>query len=200
LFHETRPNCYNYHGTIAQITQFREASVQKYTDEAQRLQHAILEHIMQRHIWTVLLAGALGTIAFDLFGQGLSPAFGFSKLAPVGLATATLKTIFGTIPNGAGDILHVMTGMFVYSLGYILVARPIQQKIIPNLHWVVTATAYGIGLWIFALYFVASLIAGNPPFLGFTGITWVAFWGHIVYALVAVYVIERGPFSQHAQA
>ncbi|WP_394198991.1 hypothetical protein [Litoreibacter albidus] len=155
---------------------------------------------MQRQIWTILLAGALATIAFDLFGQGLSPALGFAKLAPVGLATATLKTVFGSIPKGAGDILHILTGMFVYSLGYLLVARPIQQKIVPSLHWAVTATVYGIGLWVFALYFVAHLIAGNPPFLGFTGITWVALWGHILYALVAVYVIERGPFADKAQA
>ena len=155
---------------------------------------------LSRQVWTVLLAGGLATVAFDLFGQGLSPAFGFAKLAPVGLATATLKTIFGDIPKGAGDIMHILTGMFVYTLGYLLVAHPIQRKVIPNLHWAITATAYGIGLWVFALYFVAHLIAGNPPFLGFTGITWVAFWGHIVYALVAVYVIERGPFSQQHEA
>lgn len=155
---------------------------------------------LSRQIWTVLLAGGLATVAFDLFGQGLAPALGFAKLAPVGLATSTLKTVFGDIPKGAGDILHILTGMFAYSLGYLLVARPIQRRIIPNLHWAITAIAYGIGLWIFALYFVAHLIAGNPPFLGFTGITWVAFWGHIIYALVAVYVIERGPFSEKAEA
>lgn len=155
---------------------------------------------MQRQIWNILLAGALGTIAFDLFGQGLSPAFGFAKLAPVGLATSTLKTVFGSIPNGSGHILHTLTGMFAYVLGYILVARPIQLKIIPSLHWAITATVYGVVLWVFALYFMAHLVAGNKPFLGFTGITWVALWGHIVYALVAAYVIERGPFAKQAEA
>lgn len=153
-----------------------------------------------RQIWTVLLAGSLATVAFDLFGQGLSPAFGYPKLAPVGLATATLKSVFGDIPKGAGDIMHILTGMFVYTFGYLLVAKPIQRKILPNLHWAITATVYGIGLWIFALYGVAHLIAGNKPFLGFTGITWVAFWGHILYALVAVYVIERGPFAKSSEA
>lgn len=154
---------------------------------------------MTRQIWTILFAGALASVAFDLFGQGLSPFFGFAKLAPVGLATGTLKTLFGSVPKGSGHILHALTGMFVYTLGYLLVARPIQRKIIPNLHWAITATAYGIGLWVFALYFVAHLITGNPPFLGFTGITWVALWGHIIYALVAVYVIERSPLADQAQ-
>ncbi len=148
---------------------------------------------MTRKIWTILVAGALATIAFDLFGQGISPFFGFAKLAPVGLANGTLNTVFGSVPKGSGDILHILTGMFVYTLGYLLVARPIQQKIVPSLHWAITAVVYGIGLWVFALYGVAHLIAGNKPFLGFTGITWVALWGHVIYALVAVYILEKRP-------
>lgn len=142
-------------------------------------------------IWTVLTAGAMATVAFDMFGQALSPMFGYVKLAPVGLATSTLKTVFGDVPSGAGYLLHILTGMFVYTLGYVLVAKPIQQKVMPNLPWPVTAIVYGIALWVLALYIVAHLIAGNKPFLGFTGITWVALWGHIVYALVAVLVIEK---------
>jgi hypothetical protein len=153
---------------------------------------------MKNQIWTILTAGALATIAFDLFGQGLAPLAGFAKLAPVGLAQGTLKTIFGAAPKGGGDIVHILTGMFVYTLGYLLVARPVQRMVMPRLHWSITAVVYGIGLWVFALYGVAHLIAGNKPFLGFTGITWVALWGHIVYALVAVYIIERGPFSKPA--
>jgi hypothetical protein len=45
--------------------------------------------------------------------------------------------------------------------------------------------AYGVALWIFALYIMAHLIAGNPAFLGFTGITWVALAGHVLFAVVA---------------
>lgn len=151
-------------------------------------------------LWTLLLAGALATIAFDLFGQALAPMFGFAKLAPVGLATATLKTVFGDVPKGSGDLLHVFTGMFVYTMGYVLVARPIQQKVMPNLPWPVTAVVYGIALWVLALYIIAHLIAGNKPFLGFTGITWVALWGHIVYAVVAIGVIEHSPFRSRQMA
>ncbi len=146
-------------------------------------------------LWTLLLAGSLATISFDLFGQALAPIFGFAKLAPVGLATATLKTVFGDIPKGSGDLLHIFTGMFAYTLGYILIARPIQQKLMPNLPWPVTAIVYGIALWVLALYVIAHLVSGNKPFLGFTGITWVALWGHILYAVVAIFVIENSPFK-----
>lgn len=155
---------------------------------------------MNRNIWTILAAGALATIAFDLFGQALAPLFGFAKLAPVGLAQGTVKAVFGAAPTGIGDLVHIMTGMFVYSLGWVLVARPVQKAILPSLPWLVTAIVYGIGLWIFALYGVAHLIAGNKPFLGFTGITWVALWGHVLYAVVVAFVIERMPRTWTAQA
>ncbi len=141
--------------------------------------------------WTVLVAGAFATIAFDLFGQGLSPMAGFAKLAPVGLAQQTLTTVFDSVPKGAAHTLHTLTGLVFYPLGYLLVARPLAARVTPWLHWAPVSVAYGIGLWVFALYIMASLVAGNAPFLGFTGITWVALWGHIVYAVVAAAVIER---------
>ena len=80
--------------------------------------------------------------------------------------------------------------MIFYVVGYFAIARRVQRAILPNLHWGVTAVVYGVALWVFALYGVAHLIAGNKPFLGWTGITWVALWGHIVYAVVAAWVIE----------
>lgn len=146
---------------------------------------------MNRSFFQILTAGALATIAFDLFGQGLSPLFGFAKLAPVGLANGTLTAVFGSAPQGAADALHIMTGLVAYPLGYLLVARPIAAKILPRLHWSLVAIGYGIGLWVFALYGVAHLVAGLKPFLGFTGITWVALWGHILFAFVAAWVLER---------
>lgn len=146
---------------------------------------------MKQTAMTILIAGAFATIAFDLFGQALSPLFGYAKLAPVGLAGATLKTVFGANPKGAAYLLHTMTGLLAYPLGYYLIARPIQMAILPRLHWLVTATVYGVVLWVFALFVMAHLVAGMPAFLGWSGITWVALWGHIVFALVAALVIEQ---------
>ncbi len=150
--------------------------------------------------WTVLIAGALATVAFDLFGQTLSPLLSFvptlgPKLAPVPLATSSLAAITG-IPGkelsaiGLPHGLHILTGLIAYPLGWLLVARPIWNRTLPSLPWIVPAVAYGVGLWIFALYVMAHLVAGMPAFLGFSGITWVALWGHIVFAVVAAAVIE----------
>lgn len=138
----------------------------------------------------ILTAGAFATIAFDLFGQALSPLLGHARLAPVGLAGATLKALFGANPAGAAHLLHYLTGIVFYAVGWFAVARPLQRALLPTLPWPVTAIAYGIALWVLALYGVAHLVAGNKPFLGWTGITWVALWGHVIYALVAAWIIE----------
>lgn len=140
--------------------------------------------------FTVLSAGALATVAFDIFGQALAPLFGFAKLAPVGLAGATLKSVFGANPSGAAYLLHGLTGLIAYPLGWLLIVRPLWKAALPAVPAIVPAVAYGVGLWIFALYGMAHLVAGMKPFLGFTGITWVALWGHILFAVVAALVIE----------
>lgn len=143
-----------------------------------------------RTVGTVLTAGAIATLAFDIFGQGLSPLFGQARLAPTGLAGATIKSIFGATPKGAAHLLHFATGIIFYAVGYFAIARPLQRIVLPNLHWSITAAFYGVALWVVALYGMAHLVAGMKPFLGWTGITWVALWGHVIYALVAAWVME----------
>ena len=151
---------------------------------------------------TVLIAGALATVAFDLFGQFISPLLKSvaspllgAKLAPVPLAQSVLAEVTG-IPGkelralGIPYAMHTLTGLVLYPLGWLLVVRPVWTRVAAGLHWTVPAVAYGVGLWVFALYFMAHLVAGNPPFLGFGSITWVALWGHILFALVAAGVIE----------
>ena len=153
-------------------------------------------------IATILFAGASASVAFDLFGQFISPLLKGvaspwlgAKLAPVPLAQAALANLTGIpgkelralgIPHG----LHLLTGLVLYPLGWLMIVRPIWQRVAGGMHWTIPAIAYGIGLWVFALYGMAHLVAGNPPFLGFGSITWVALWGHIVFALVAAGVIE----------
>ena len=150
--------------------------------------------------FTVLVAGAFATLAFDFFGQTLSPLLSFiptlgPKLAPVPLAQSALAELTGIagkdlrslgIPHG----LHLLTGLLLYPLGWLLVARPVWKKVMPSLHWSIPAAVYGTALWVFALYGIAHLVAGMKPFLGFTGITWVALWGHGLFGLVAAGVIE----------
>lgn len=135
-------------------------------------------------IFAILIAGSTGTIAFDLFGQAISPGLGFANLAPVGLARSLLGSL--GLPNGnpAGNLLHLfLVGLIAYPVGWLFIAKPIIAKIIPGLHWVIASAIYGVGLWVFAIGGVTA-VAGLPFFLNFTGITWVALTGHTLYAIV----------------
>jgi hypothetical protein len=140
--------------------------------------------------WTVVLAGSVATIAFDYFGQSLSPMLGFPALAPVPLANSVLQAVFGAPYAPGANLLHYLAGIVAYPVGWIYLAGPLSRRLTPGLPWWAAATAYGVGLWIFALYILAHLVAGMPAFLGFTGITWVALVGHVLFALVAAAVIR----------
>lgn len=139
---------------------------------------------------TLLIAGAFATVAFDFFGKSLSPMLGYATLAPVPLANSVIKTLFGAGWRPGAEALHYFAGMIAYPFGWIFIAEPLRVRITPWMHWTLAATAYGVVLWIFALYGMAHLIAGNAPFLGFTGITWVALVGHVLFALVVAVVLR----------
>lgn len=139
-------------------------------------------------IVTILVAGALSTVAFDFFGQSLSPWLGFANLAPVPLANQVIQTVFGEPFLPGAHFLHYLAGMIAYPVGWILIAEPLRRRFAPQLPWLLAAVLYGVALWIFALYIMAHLIASNPAFLGFTGITWVALVGHVIFAVVTAIV------------
>ena len=154
---------------------------------------------------TLLTAGAFATIAFDTFGATISPLLKDvaapwlgAKLAPVPLANQSLAVLLDMPARtvnamGLGYGVHVLTGLVAYPLGYALAAKPLARALGGRLgldHWAITGAAYGIVLWVFALYVMAHLVAGNPPFLGFTGITWVALWGHMLFALIVARMAE----------
>lgn len=138
---------------------------------------------------TILVSGAVATVAFDLFGQAIAPMLGFANLAPVPLATQTWGVIFGQPYTPGGHLLHYIAGLIAYPVGWMFIWRPIVERIVP-LPWLLSSILYGVGLWVFALYFMAHLVAGNPAFLNFTGITWVALAGHVLFAVIAATVIR----------
>ena len=84
-----------------------------------------------------------------------------------------------------------VVGLIAYPLGYVYIFRPLFERIMPKMHWLVGATIYGFGLFIVAIGIVAGpLLAGNPWFLNWNGITWVAMIGHTIYGIVCGYVVN----------
>ena len=161
-------------------------------------------------ILMILIAGVIATAVFDAFGQYYNKVFGYAQLAPTGLALASLKKLFGPelapirdvigegfTPQDIARYAHFLTGIVAYPLGYTLLARPIARAIIPSIPWWVLGAIYGVVLWVFALYVMAHLVAGNAPFLAsadgsYPQITWVALAGHVAFGLTLAAVLRHG--------
>lgn len=54
----------------------------------------------------------------------------------------------------------------------------------PGLPWPLLGLGYGVALWVFAMYGMASLLGGMPPFLGFEPVAWLSLAGHLGLGLV----------------
>ncbi len=138
----------------------------------------------------MFVAGFFASNAFDLWGQIISPAIGFANLSPHGLAKSLLGSL--GLPNGdfAGYFMHFyLVGLLGYPIGWLFVFKPVWQRITGSTQWFIPAAIYGFGLWVFAIGGI-TLIAGLPLFLNFTGITWVALVGHVLYGIVLVFVFR----------
>ena len=136
------------------------------------------------------LSGVAASIAFDVFGQLLSPAAGFVELAPVGLAKLVIAKLFGVSTTGGAYVLHFLTGLLFYPLGYLFAARPVARAFAPRTPWWVVGVIYGVITWLWAVYVMAYLVAGLPAFFGFTEFTWIALVGHVLFGWVAAAVIR----------
>lgn len=144
-------------------------------------------------ILLMLIGGAIALAAFDAFGQLYSPEAGYPALQPVGLAKQSLQKLLPDFAQYA-EYAHWAMGIIGYPLGYVLLARPISRMIWPSVHWWVTGIVFGVVLWAFALFVMAHLVAGNPPFLGWVKLTWVALVGHIIYGVVLAAVMRDGRY------
>lgn len=134
------------------------------------------------------IAGAAGLVAWEGFARLVAPAtFGFTPEP-----TALIEIAFG-ITGMAAMLLHVVTGLVAFPAGYVLVVQPALRAIAPGLPWVVAGLGYGVALWVFAMYGMASLLGGMPAFLGFEAIAWASLIGHVGLALAIALVAARMP-------
>ena len=100
--------------------------------------------------------------------------------------------MFGLDSRFVAELIHLVVGFVFYPLGYLFVARQLAQAIVPSLPWWIVAAGFGVGLWIFALYVMAHLIAGLPAFLDFIPLAWASFGGHVIFGLVVGAVVKWG--------
>jgi hypothetical protein len=151
---------------------------------------ATMPPLNARTVGLMFVAGFVATIAFDFWGQIVSPAMGFANLSPHGLAKSLLAKL--GLPSGdfAGYFMHFyLVGLIGYPVGWLFIFAPIWGRIFGATHWFIPSAIYGFGIFLFAIGGITA-IAGLPFFLGFTGITWVAMVGHTLYGIVLVATLQ----------
>ena len=131
-------------------------------------------------------AGLAGLVVWEIIARVIAPIAIGTELVPAGL----IQAVLGIESETLATVLHGVVGIIAFPLGYILVFRPIMAMLTNKLPWWVLGGIYGVALWVFALYFMAHLIAGYPAFLGFSPLTWVSLIGHVAYAIVMAGVLH----------
>ena len=101
-----------------------------------------------------------------------------------------VQSVFGFNNLALAELIHAVVGIVFYPIGYLFIARPLQRAVLPGLPWLLTALGFGTGLWIFALYVMAHLIAGLPAFLGWAPLTFASLGGHLLFGLVVGAVVK----------
>lgn len=149
-----------------------------------------LPAISVRTLGLMFIAGFAATVAFDLWGQVISPGLGFANLSPHGLAKSLLASLGLPSKDFAGYFMHFyLVGQIGYPVGWLFIFAPIWGRVVGATHWFLPAAIYGFGIFLFAIGGITA-IAGLPFFLNFTGITWVALVGHVLYGIVLVATLQ----------
>ena len=137
----------------------------------------------------MFIAGLCATIAFDSWGQIISPGLGWANLSPEGLAISPMTSLGLPASTFFGFFVHFyVVGLIAYPVGWMFIFKPAWVAFVSTRHLGIASALYGFALWVFAIGGVTSF-SGLPPFLGFTGITWVALIGHVLYGIVLVSVL-----------
>jgi hypothetical protein len=135
---------------------------------------------------TALLGGVAADVTWEVWARLLTPLLVGGPLEPAAL----VQSVFGLQSRLVAEIIHLVVGFAFYPLGYLFIARPLARLVTPWAPWWLVALAYGVGLWIFALYIMVHLIADLPAFLGFIPLAWASLVGHLLFALVLAWVVR----------
>lgn len=135
---------------------------------------------------TAIMAGAAADAVWEGWARLVTPLLVGGPLQPAAL----VQSVFGFQSWALAEAIHLIVGVVFYPLGYLYVARPVARVVTPFLPWWVVGIGFGLGLWVFALYVMAHLIAGLPAFLGFLPLAWASCAGHVLFGLVTAAVVH----------
>ena len=136
---------------------------------------------------SALIAGVAADLTWEIWARLFTPLWVGGPLEPAAL----IQSVYGFQNRPLAELIHAFVGVVFYPLlGYLYVARPIARTVTPFLPWWIVGLGFGVGLWVFALYVMAHLVAGLPAFLGFGPLCWASLVGHMLFGLVTAMVIR----------
>lgn len=135
---------------------------------------------------TAVLAGAAADTVWEIWARFITPLWVGGPLQPAAL----VRSVFGLESWTVAELIHIVVGVVFYPLGYLYIARPLARTVVPWMHWLLVGAGFGAGLWVFALYIMAHLIAGLPAFLGFIPLAWASLVGHTIFGIVTAAVVR----------
>jgi hypothetical protein len=137
---------------------------------------------------TSLIAGVAADLTWEFWARVITPLLPGvgGPLEPAAL----VQSVFGLESKFTAEVIHLVVGFLFYPIGYLFIARPLQRLMLPSLPWPLTAIGFGIGLWVYALYVMAHLVAGLPAFLDWIPLTWASLGGHVLFGLIVGLVVE----------
>lgn len=147
---------------------------------------SVFPEIQPTLIASIVLSGLAADITWEIWARLITPRWVGGPLEPAAL----VQSVFGFSNLLLAEAIHAVVGIIFYPIGYLFVARPLQRLIFPRLPLILTGIGFGTGLWVFALYVMAHLIAGLPPFLGFITLTWASLIGHILFGTVVALIVR----------
>lgn len=110
-----------------------------------------------RSIVLVVLAGVIGELVLELIAWGLAPVLLGRPMQPAMLVAGLAQSLFGFgMPMPAAFILHLVAGVVVFPLGYLLfrALTGLDSPAIARIIW-------GVVLWLFAA--AALIVLGSVP-------------------------------------
>lgn len=147
-------------------------------------------HVCPPFVWhtiiTILIAGVVADVSWEIWARYITPFWVGGPLQPAAL----VQSVFGFRNLFLAEVIHAVVGVVFYPFGYIYIARPLAKKVLPFLPWWIVGLGYGVGLWVFALYIMAHIFAGLPPFLGFITLTWASLVGHMLFGFMCALVVR----------
>lgn len=135
---------------------------------------------------TAVIAGVAADVVWEVWARLVTPILVGGPLQPAAL----VQSVFGFNSWFWAELIHAVVGIVFYPLGYLFIARPVARLVAPFLPWWMVGVGFGLGLWVFALYVMAHLIAGLPAFLGFVPLAWASCAGHVLFGLVTAAVVR----------